>query len=375
MTAFANTSGGTLVFGVREQDGQAVEVTGVPANGLDAELSRLSNVLHDWTTPRVGPNVDLSVLPLGAGLAVVVVEVDRSWSRPHAVSSPGEHTMSFYRRVGRDSLPFDAVEVAELVRESQSLPSRLHAFHADRVAAIQAGELPRPLLLPRYYVLTVTPWQALRPMPPQVPVVDLQPRLLERAHVYRPSLEGVVVIDTDQFLDDERPAFEQAVAHRSGAVEFVGHVGFYPEEGDSDAVRFSHLNVEESIVAHVGAVARYWFDAGITGPCSLGLTLVGTRDVIAPASTTSGHEHDSRIRRPALRLPRLDLMDAPRADEQSVATALRPMFDVLAKPRGGTARGASTQKGIGISSAAYAEARIQPGLGDQGHDLARRATI
>ena len=47
VTAFANTSGGTLLFGVHEQDGQAVEVTGVPADGIDAELSRLTNVLHD----------------------------------------------------------------------------------------------------------------------------------------------------------------------------------------------------------------------------------------------------------------------------------------------------------------------------------------
>ena len=334
VTAFANTSGGTLLFGVDEENGQAVGVTGVPADGIDAELSRLTNVLHDWTTPRVGPNVDMRVLPWGEGVAVVVVEVDRSWSRPHAVSSPGEHTMSFYRRVGRDSLPFDAVEVAELVRESQSLPSRLDAFHADRVAAVQAGELPRPLLFSRHYVLTVAPWQAFRPTPPQIPVVDLQPRLLDRAHVYRPSLEGVVVIDTDQFLEDEHPAFEQAVAHRSGAVEFVGHAGFYPDERDAGAVRFSHLNVEEALVRHVGAAVRYWQETGIAGPISVALTLVGTRGVIAPASTVSGHERDSRIRRHALRLPRLDLVDPPAADPQSVAAALRPLFDVLAQATG-----------------------------------------
>ncbi len=81
-------------------------------------------------------------------------------------------------------------------------------------------------------------------------------------------------------------------------------------------------------------VLRHWQRAGIAGSCSVALTLIGTRGVIAPASTVSGHECDSRIRPPALRLPRLDLIDPPAPDPQSVAAALRPLFDVLAQATG-----------------------------------------
>lgn len=330
VTAFANTAGGTLLFGIREEDGTAVEVYGVPAVGLDKEASRLTNLLHTWTSPRVAPNVDIATVDLGEGRAVMVVEVQRSWARPHAVLRPGEHAMSFYRRASRESLPLDPVEVTELVRESQSMASRLDAFHADRVAAVAAGEMPYPLASQHYYVFTVTPWRSMRPSPVLLQIAGYSLRLLEGAGSDRPTLEGLAEAVSAHFLDEDHPVFEQAQMHRAGPIEFVGSAGFYPGKADDGSTLFSHLNLELSLVEHALAAFRTLDHLGVEGPVSLGLTLLGMQG-LRYHTGVGVSRRIAAMRRPALHLPRIDLLERPAPEMQAVAHALRPMFDILAQ--------------------------------------------
>lgn len=334
VTAMANSAGGVIVLGVREEDGLAVEVVGVPAEGLDRELSRLMNVLQSWTAPRVGPNVGIAQVQTPDGKAVLVVEVDRSWARPHAVSKPNEHALMFWRRAGRENLPIGAEEVQELVRESQSLPSRLDVFHADRVAAVVAGELPFPLYMPHLSVLTVTPWSAMRPSPQHVHLdATWGRRLLAQARTSRYTLEGLCVIDTWDF-DDEKPAAQQALLHRTGAVEFVSHHAFQQVTEDPEVLYVSMLNLEEGIVEHVKSAVEVLGGLGLAGAFSIGLTLLGTQGLRFFLDGGSHVRKVSRLRRPALHLPRLDVEAFPDAEEQAVARVLRPMFDVMAQAVG-----------------------------------------
>ena len=334
VTALANTAGGTLFFGIREEDGTAVEVCGVPSAGLDQEASRLTNLLHTWTSPRVAPNVDITTVDLGDGRAVMVVEVQRSWARPHAVLRPGQHAMSFYRRASRESLPLDPVEVAELIRESQSLPSRLDAFHADRVAAVAAGEMPFPLASEHHYVFTVTPWRAMRPNPVSLQVAARPRGLLRSMSALRPTLEGLAEATTAEFLNEKKPVFEQAQLHRTGPIEFVGSLAPFMGQIDDGRDVFSYLNLEWVLVEHACAAFEALNELEIEGPVSAGLTLLGVRGLLHFAGEGRLRPRVAEVRRPTLHVPRVDVLDRPPPETQPVAHALRPMFDILAQAMG-----------------------------------------
>lgn len=338
VTALANAAGGTLLLGVRENDdGVAEELVGVPADGLDSELSRMNGLLQTWTVPSVLPVVTMTSVAVD-GVTILAVEVARSWSRPQAVREPGSTKMEFFRRTSRDSLPIDAIEVAEIVREAESLPTRLDAFHADRVAAAVAGEWPFFIGSERFYVFTVTPWAAMQTTPPQLQVGHLRPQLLDRCYVYRPTLEGVVVADTDQFFTDAHPALQQAALHRTGALEFVSaSAGFYPDQEDDldeEGMSLSHLNLEPQFVDHLSRSIDHLQDLGVDGPCSVGLTLLGTHGVRVHLPAAAYLTRKVPIRRGALHLPRLDLEELPESGDQAVAVMLRPLFDILAQAVG-----------------------------------------
>jgi hypothetical protein len=83
VSSFANTAGGHIVIGIKEDGGLPTAVIGVAAD-LDAEKLRLENLLRDRIEPRI---LGLRMVPvdLDSGRRVLVVRIPRSWNPPHAV--------------------------------------------------------------------------------------------------------------------------------------------------------------------------------------------------------------------------------------------------------------------------------------------------
>ena len=108
VSAFANTYGGWLFLGVKEQgkdDPVVGEFPGIPQREVDAALQRLrqSSAEHlnptpfFWTKVLRGPCVEIGLVE---GVSVVVVEIPQSHTAPH-IHKDGR----IYRRVGDGSEP------------------------------------------------------------------------------------------------------------------------------------------------------------------------------------------------------------------------------------------------------------------------------
>jgi len=93
--AFANTSGGYLVLGMRTKDGAADEVCGIDLPDPDKEKQRLTHLVRDGLEPRLS-GLDLVWLPTVGTCGVMVVRVARSWLAPHRVTFLKD--MNFYVR-------------------------------------------------------------------------------------------------------------------------------------------------------------------------------------------------------------------------------------------------------------------------------------
>ena len=53
VSSFANTSGGDLVYGIKEDNGVATEITGFRSADIDLEIRRLESLLASGLDPRI----------------------------------------------------------------------------------------------------------------------------------------------------------------------------------------------------------------------------------------------------------------------------------------------------------------------------------
>jgi len=117
VTAFANTDGGVLIFGVRDSG----EIVGVDMGKTTKE--RIVNQITGITDPVVYPSVQLMTLE---GFQLIVLQVEPSENRPHLVKGRA------YKRVGASDVQLSRDEYGRLL-----LTRAVAAF--DRQPVIEAS--------------------------------------------------------------------------------------------------------------------------------------------------------------------------------------------------------------------------------------------
>lgn len=120
VAAFANGSGGALLFGV-ENDGQIV---GLGENHVRQSLDRLTNLISDWVRPL--PDFECEMVEV-ADRCVIVISVEPGRDAPYGVGTSDRDTRYYVRRAGTT---FPAT------------PADVRAFVQARVAASAGPYFP-----------------------------------------------------------------------------------------------------------------------------------------------------------------------------------------------------------------------------------------
>lgn len=138
VSAFANTSGGHLLIGVKEVEGVASEIVPLTLADPDAEILRLENLLRDGLEPRiVGARIRWVSVPGGG---VIVVRVPRSWQPPHRVSI--RNTNRFYVRNSGGVHEASVHELRTMFSAGSTAMEQCLRFRHERLAKVEAGEAP-----------------------------------------------------------------------------------------------------------------------------------------------------------------------------------------------------------------------------------------
>lgn len=154
VSAFANSSGGDLIFGIAEDgEGRANAVAAQPGNA-DEEARRLQDVLLNGIEPRV-PGIQVQAVAVAGGF-VVVVRVPQSWAGPHRVKS-NQHF--FIRENGRKR-QLDVPEVRGLFLRSENQAQHVRDFRTERLGKLMSGEGPHRLVPGALLVGHFVPTQA-----------------------------------------------------------------------------------------------------------------------------------------------------------------------------------------------------------------------
>jgi predicted HTH transcriptional regulator len=129
VTAFANASGGDLIFGVKEQGSRATGLTGLRVGDESAEVQRLDSIVRAGVEPRI-PGISYKFIPLSSGGSVLILRVPRSWALPHVVKLGG--TFRFYSRNANGKYPLDVGELRALFALSETTSERVKNFRRER---------------------------------------------------------------------------------------------------------------------------------------------------------------------------------------------------------------------------------------------------
>jgi hypothetical protein len=162
VSAFANSQGGLLVYGISEERDVNGKCTGLPKEvaglaGINPELerSRLENMIADGISPRIVGMKVRFIREVEPGKGVLLVQVPRSWSSPHMVTS--RRSSRFYGRNSGGKYQLDVTELRNAFASGESGDERAARFRLDRISKVLSGDTPVALLSNQRLIIHVVP--------------------------------------------------------------------------------------------------------------------------------------------------------------------------------------------------------------------------
>jgi hypothetical protein len=336
VSAFANTSGGDLIYGIveRRDDGKPTgvpeRIAGLSGVNADQETLRIQSIIRDGIEPTLLGVQVKSISGFGLG-PVIIVRVMASWARLHMVTpqGSGKGNPQFYGRHsgGKHRLDVHEIRAGFLASESQAV--RIRNFRAERLSMILAGDTPVPLRDWPKTVLHIYPASALTNLE-SVDVVAVREKsptpfrpIGDTGYGGRFNLDGVLFFD--RRADGRSCGYTQVF--RSGAVEAVDAWLLSPREDESGRVdRFIPSGIyERDIAASVGSYLRGLHAQGIEPPAIIMLTLLGVLGYSMSAGGIRRLYAPKPIERRDLLLP--DVLVT--GYEEQPTAFMKPAFDAL----------------------------------------------
>jgi hypothetical protein len=275
ITAFANTSGGDLIYGMDAKDGIPVEAIGCES-GIDEHFRlRIENLCRDGVKPKlVSPRIAFLRLEGDPSRVVIIIRVELSWSGPHRVDAGG-HTQ-FYGRNSAGCFQMDVDDLRQAFLGQSHIAERIKLFRDERVKSIFNNTGPHPLMSDGgKLVVHVIPIASFSRFTP----IDL--RALRTIHPHlmlvgtasfsstSPSLEGLVT--SGHVHGGQEPEYITSI-YRNGIIEGIAMVPVltYRDRGR----RFIPSSINNDIESFVERSVTLLSGLEVPMPYLVGISLV-----------------------------------------------------------------------------------------------------
>lgn len=328
VTAFANSGGGDIVYGIAENEAaEAVVICPQVLASVDQEIRRLQDFLLNLAEPRL-PGVQVHAVGVTEGAATgyaLVIRIPQSWAAPHRVKT-NQHV---YVREGLRKRPLDVPELRALFVRTEGQAQRIRDFRSDRLAKVLIGETPTPLKDGPKLVIHAIPMQAA------LGLVQIDPVPYSRGASYLPMIGQRAGVAATLNFDGAYAAIptrdERAVGYtqlfRQGYLEAVWVLSPF---GDVPDPVLPGIAYEDYTNRLLGQVRRELDRHGLRWDMAVFLSLLGADRVVfsGPSDLGYGSRH-YRFDRPSLLLP-----DVVIPAEVSPGRGMRPAYDLMCQAAG-----------------------------------------
>lgn len=157
ITAFANTDGGFIIYGVSESKGIPGHINGLTITNPDEEKRRL----HSWIEHHLEPRVNVNIVTLAyiENKHILVLYVEKSFIAPHRFKI-GDKYFGFYGRGPARNFELDTLEVRQAFVSSESLTNKVNQFVSDRIIKIHSQTTPITIQEGATFILHIVPVSA-----------------------------------------------------------------------------------------------------------------------------------------------------------------------------------------------------------------------
>jgi hypothetical protein len=276
-TSFANAVGGSLIYGIKENEGFPIEAVGIDIQNIDELKLQIDNIIRDLVEPRFN-NYTFTFIPLNSGKQVLVISIDKTWNGPHAVKI--NKSYSFYSRNSAGKFPLDIFEIRNSFLESSTQIENAKSFKIKRISEIIAGDTPLPLdsNKPSKLIVHAIPLNAFNPSTKcEIRLIDDYANLKlvgSNWFGHQVNFEGMLLYSGYQNSKKEIGNYTQI--YRNGIIEAVDLVSVnYSEEGYP---KMSLVLIEDAIKGFIKSVFDNYKIIGAFPPILLAVSFLDVKE-------------------------------------------------------------------------------------------------
>lgn len=322
VSSLANSSGGDIVFGMREEKGAATELIGFPSNKVDLEKRRLEDIIRNGIDRRI-PNLTVHTVPLANDRVALLIRVPRSLMGPHMVAFKG--SSRFYARNSAGKYQLDISELRAAFLASETFAEKAREFRVERISRIQASETPVPLKPSPIAVLHLLPIGAF----------EFNARRDVSALAGKP--ENLRPLLSHGSYSAPRHNFDGLISHNTSQGEVDSYVQLFRGGGIIEAV-LADLNdtgdvnrkflpirwLEDTLIEALPLYLEAQRKIGVEEPVFIILSLLGVKGYVLGVPNWY-RVNQSPIDRNTILIPEILIENR----EEKSEILLRPVFDVI----------------------------------------------
>lgn len=331
VSSFANTNGGDLIYGIREENHYPKELVGVIVTDVDQEIRRLDGIIRDGVRPRI-PNISIQPIRISDYRFVFVVRIPKSWLNPHMVTIG--NSSKFFARASNGKYQLDVDQIRSAFSISDSKITRIKEFVQTRVSEILSNNYPLPMNDYPKICMHIVPLSSIElQMPDNFEVISTIPIFPLCSSGANPAFTA------DGFLSysggqDSSSSRGYVLVFRSGAIEAASS---FLSEYDKDPV-LPVTYLENQIMGGIKNYTKILKYLKIEPPAYIFIHLFGVKGLGLPRSGPFIGIRSIPIQKDFIALPSIEILIFGIEDDDEecnyLASIVKLPFDALANAVG-----------------------------------------
>ena len=302
VSAFANSSGGTILFGIEGDEGEPKACPGIGNIDTDEEKLRLSSIIENSLDPPLR-GFDFETIETQDGKYVLVLQIKQSPSAPHMLT---KGSRKFYSRGVAGNVPMGSYEIRAAFLASEGMSEKVRTFVQRRCQLIQSEHTDFDLSGRGQAVFHIIPIEAFS-RPRNLSMVELQavenqfvPTVISGGYGRRYCLDGIAATSALS----ENKILSYSLLFRNGCVEAT-----CPCRDDN---YFQEARVAGKFAGIAPKYEEILRTLGFTTPFFVSLTILGCKGTVVYVDPWKSVGQDIRpINTDSLALPILEWVEDP----------------------------------------------------------------